>query len=68
MAAKTITTHSYTDDLAEGANLPAGQRVRVTLTDGEAVWLIDTNRANDLVATLKGKGTKQKRRGRKASK
>lgn len=66
MASKTTSSKSYSDDLAEGASLPAGQRVGITLTDGTAVWIVDTARYGELVATLKNKGTKQKKRGRKA--
>lgn len=74
MAAVTTSTKSYTDDLATdesgertNPSLPAGQRVGITLTDGQAVWVLDTARTNELVATLKAAGTKQKRRGRKSA-
>jgi hypothetical protein len=67
MASTTLSTKTYSDDLAEGVSLPSGQRVGITVTDGKAVWVLDTARSNELVATLKAAGTKQKKRGRKAT-
>lgn len=64
-------TFAETDEGAKaeaGANLPQGQRCGITLTDGEAVWIVDTARSSEVVSLLKAAGTKQKKRGRKASK
>lgn len=68
----TILTPTHTDDLAEVAEgesapkLNPNQRVRIALTDGDSVWLVDTKRSNEMVSILKGAGVKQAKRGRKA--
>ena len=65
MGIVTTKQQSFTDDLADGASLPAGQRTRIMLTDGRSVWYVDTARSNEIVTQLKQAGTKQKQRGRK---
>jgi hypothetical protein len=65
MAASVIKQVSYTDDMS-GEKLNSSDRVQIRVTDGTAVWYIDTARKSDLVTLLKTKGAKQAKRGRKA--
>jgi hypothetical protein len=55
-----------TEDTA-GASLSASQRVQVTLTQGDTVYIVDTSQASPVAALLRKAGTKQAKRGRKAS-
>lgn len=59
--------YTLTDDLADGAKLQPNQAVRVTVTDRDEVWIIDTARRNVTVALLKSAGLKQAKRGRKSA-
>lgn len=77
MARTTIKTYSVTDDLAgvtveaddsaEAGNVSASQAVRITLTQGETVYVSDTTQASAIAALLRKRGAKQAKRGRKAS-
>jgi hypothetical protein len=59
--------YTLTDDLADGAKLQPNQAVRVTVTDRDEVWIVDTARRNVTVALLKSAGLKQAKRGRKSA-
>jgi hypothetical protein len=50
-----------------GSSLSASQRVSVTLTQGESVYLVDTSQASPIAALIRKAGVKQAKRGRKAS-
>ena len=50
---------------AKGASLPSGQRVRITVTDGDYVFVTDTRRDHPIAQTLRSEGEKQKKRGAK---
>jgi len=72
----TIVSKSYSDDLpgvtvaqeegAEAKTLNESQRVTLTMTQGEHVYIVDTAQSSPLAALIRKAGTKQKKRGRKA--
>jgi len=77
MARQAITSYNITDDLShvveapkidgeKGARLNSNGAVRITVTDRDDVWVLDTARRNVLVSLLKDAGERQKKRGRKA--
>jgi hypothetical protein len=64
---KSTEVDGKTVEVESGASLSASQRVSVTLTQGESVYLVDTSQASPIAALLRKAGVKQAKRGRKAS-
>lgn len=71
-------TYTYTDDAAQAVkvetddsktagNVTESQYARITLTQGETVYIVDTAQSNPIAAYCRKVGTKQAKRGRKAS-
>lgn len=63
----SVEVDGKTVEAEAGASLSASQRVQVTLTQGDKVYLVDTSQASPIAALIRKAGTKQAKRGRKAS-
>lgn len=65
--AQTTGEDGKQSDAEAGASLSASQRVAITMTQGDSVYLMDTSQSNPLAAYVRRVGIKQAKRGRKAS-